>query len=153
MTAENFIKAEIVQFAFNEAGRSGDYNQMVAVACVLQNRRRRGWHNGDWRQIILHAKETSALEPRANEWVDMANPMVRKFMQTVDDIYAGLFADDLTGEQPAEPGKPRKWGGLYYVDAMWNEYGAMRPWFQEKILDDKDNHPRVAQVGMLYIFS
>jgi hypothetical protein len=159
VTADNYIKAEIVSFAASEAGPAAGIEQMLAIACVLFNRRKKGWHGGNWVQILNHAGDVSALEPHPRKIADLASPPIRRLLQQVDDIYTGMFNDDLTGVPMAKDpitGSVRagQVGGLYFLDAMWQERGeTLRPWFQEKILGDQANHPRIAQVGMLYIFS
>lgn len=157
MTPENVIKAEIVQIAVHEAGPSAGYDQMAAIACVLRNRLKKGWQGGSWQEIIRHAGEVAPLEDRPRSpVVDLTRPDIRRLLADVDDIYSGMFKDTFTGI-PEGTGTvlpaAKKIGGLYYADALWQDFGVLRPWFQSKILNDPANHPRIAQVGTLYIFS
>lgn len=143
MTAENFIKGQIAAFCYAEAAHAGGYQGMLAIACILRNRRRKGWFGGSWLEIIAHAQESSAHELQAAAGFKLESPDFRRVLQEVDDIYTGTFTDELTA------------GGLYYLDTLFLDKPglALRPWFQDKILQQPLNHRRVAQVGMMYIFS
>jgi hypothetical protein len=150
MIAEYFIKAEIASFAYHEAAHMGGHQAMVAVACILQNRVRAGWAAGDWQTILNLAEESSATEPRPRGPLDLT-PHLRRVLQEIDEIYAGVYPDNMTTGLD-EKKKPVR--GLYFMDALCESRGAtLRPWFREKILGDPYHHPRIAQVGMMYIFS
>lgn len=142
MSPENFVKAQIAQFAFEEVGHMGGFNQMLAVACILRNRVRKGWHGGNWIAVLNTAKESAAFDPGPRIDFDLSSAAFRRVLQEIDEIYTGMFNDDLTNE------------GLYYFDTLHNEQNkTVRPWFAEKIIRDPANHPRIAQVGMLYIYA
>lgn len=139
MTAENFIKGQIAAFCYAEGAHAGGYQSMLAVACVLRNRRSKGWFGGNWLEIIAHAEESSAHELLPQPAIKLESADFRRVLQEIDDIYTGTYSDELTA------------GGLYYLDTLSGN--PSRPWFQEKILEQPLNHRRVAQVGMMYIFS
>ena len=142
MTPENFVKAQVAAFVYAEAAHLGGYDAMLAVACVLQNRVKRGWFGGEWLKVIANASDTTALEGGPLRKVETFTPEFRRLLQEIDDIFLGTFADTFTA------------GGLYYMDFCYTEHGqTVRPWFQEKILRDQENHHRIAQVSMLQIFS
>lgn len=149
MTPENFIKAKLADYAWAEAFDQGGVNGMLAVACVLRNRQRKGWWGGDWMAVINNAKDAAPYESTWPE-PDLSRGDFRTVLQEIDDIYLGMYRDDLTGRDERDP--KRKDGGLYYMN-ITAEGRTPRRWFEEKILADSKNHPRIAQVGMLYIFS
>lgn len=150
MTPEVFIKAKIADFAYQEASHFGSVNQMLAVACVIRNRVKAGWQGGDWIEVLAHAREVSAIEAMAPRPYAMSDPNFRQLLVAVEEIFYGTFRDTLTGGGVLKATDP---GGLYYMDSLYPDRGAnLRPWFKSKILDDQTNHPRIAQVGMLYIF-
>lgn len=149
MTPETFIKARLAAFAYEEAADTGSANSMLAVACVMRNRVRKGWFSGDWMKVINAAKDSSPFALTERTEYDLNANAFRRALQEIDDVVTGLFEDDLTGHS-----LQRKDGGLYYMDACYAEKGkTVRPWFEQKILKDTANHPRIAQVGMLYIFA
>lgn len=142
MSPENFVKAWVAAFCHAEAAHCGGHDAMLAVACVLRNRVKKGWFGGDWLKVVDNAAEASALTPKTYTPIDLSDPGFRRLLQEVDDIFLGMYPDSYTE------------GGLYYMDALYPTHGQqLKPWFQEKILQDGVNHPRKAQVGMLMIFS
>lgn len=143
MTAENFVKGQIAAFCHAEAAHAGGYQAMLAVACVLRNRRRKGWFGGNWLEIIQNAEESSAYDLQPRPAIKLDSGDFRRVLQEIDDIYTGTYLDELTA------------GGLYYLDTLFQDTSGtpLRPWFQEKILQQPLNHRRVSQVGMMYIFS
>ena len=142
-----FIKAKLAAFAYAEAAHCGGFDSMLAVACVVRNRVRKGWFGGDWLKVIANAGDAASLMyppevERPPILEDLTAPGFRRVLQEVDDIFLGMFKDTLTE------------GGLYYMNLTHAEQGqVVRPWFAEKILRDPANHPRKAQVSMIQIFS
>lgn len=118
----------------------GGHNAMLAVACCLRNRV--AWYNGDWGRMLNAAPDLAPCCAPEHTEINMGSGEFRRVLQEIDDIFTGIFTDDFTS------------GGVYYLDALYADKGkAVRPWFRDKILGDPTNHRRVAQVGMLYIFS
>jgi hypothetical protein len=141
MTPEGFIRAQLAGYAYAEAFASGGYDSMLAVACVMRNRVRAGWHGGDWIANLNAAGEYQPFAPIEPFWV-LTNPNFRRVLQEIDDVHTGVFEDAYTS------------GGLFYLDSGLLQSGRdLRAWFSEKILKDAANHPRIAQVGNLYIFA
>ena len=140
MSPENFVKAQIAAYAYNEAAHCGGHDAMVAVACVLRNRVKAGWFGGDWMEVLNHAEEAAPLTSTIAPTIALSNSSFRRLLEEVDDIFLGMYTDTMTE------------GGLYYFDVLHAQTGRdIRPWFKQKILQDQANHPRKAQVGMLLI--
>lgn len=139
MTPEMFIRGQIAAYAHAEGSLAGGFQGMLAIACIVRNRQMAGWYSGNWMHILNTAHDVSAHEERHRPSIDLTCPMFRRVLQEVDDIYTGTFDDDLTS------------GAFYFLET--NDTRPIRPWFQQKIIRDHANHPRIAQVGTLILFA
>jgi hypothetical protein len=139
-----FIRGQLAAFAYQEAAYAGGFACMLAAACVIRNRQRAGWYDGNWMHILNTAANVSAHEGSPSAGIDLSSPLFRRVLQDVDDIYSGTFDDELTGRSVLHPN-----GAVYFADPE----RPLRPWFAEKILGDPDNHPRIAQVGNFVFFA
>jgi len=137
------IQAKLVIFAYQEAGWTGSLQCMLAVACVLKNRVDAGW--GEWMDVLedTHRVEANEIDLQVN--MDLADDNLRDLMAEVDDIYHGIFVDELT--KPENP-----MGGeatcLYYCFVE----RPIRDWFAKHIIQSPE-HPRVAQVGQMMLYT
>lgn len=134
MTADNFIKAQVVTFAYHEAKTCGGFASMLAVATILRNRVKAGW--GDWLSVLNNAHRHAAHELTGGA-IDLGDEYLRRVLMVIDDVYQGNEPDTATE------------GGLYYIDTL---RPAPRKWFIDNIIQHPTQHPRVAQVGMLHIY-
>lgn len=142
-----FIRGQLAAYAHGEAAHAGGFECMLAVACIIRNRQRAGWYSGNWMQILNAASDVSAfVTPSIAPGIDLSSAMFRRVLQDVDDIYNGTFDDELTGRS-----QQHKDGALYYVNTV--DSRPIREWFQDKIIRDPDNHPRIAQVGPFLLFA
>jgi hypothetical protein len=73
--------------------------------------------------------------------VDEREGSFRELLRKVDDIYHGI-ADDTNVNLEEHK-------SLYYAELN----NITNPWFQENILNDLDEHPRIATVGQLTFFA
>jgi hypothetical protein len=150
VSPERFMMAQLAAFAYGEVADMGGFNPMLAVMCCLRNRL--SWYNGDWGAMLNRAGDVAPHERPARTEINMGSGEFRRVLQEVDDVFNGMYIDELTGA--IDSGPEKREGGVYYLDALYEEKGkTVRPWFKEKIIADPHNHPRIAQVGMLYIFS
>lgn len=138
MTYENYIKAKLVDVGIEDAYHHGGVEPMLAVIQVLANRVKEGWN--DWQGVI-----DNAAGVRGTTWKDrpVINPRdggFRELLRRVDDIYHGV-ADDTNVNL-----EDRK--SFYYAELN----NISSPWFRQNILNDLDNHPRIATVGQLTFF-
>jgi hypothetical protein len=144
VSPETFVKAQLAAFAHREAYETGALTAMLAVACILRNRVRKGWHGGDWMTNLNHACEYAPFKRETTDpdEYDLTNGAFRRVLQEVDDIYSGVYGDEFSSN------------GLYYLDTGLLQSGrVIRPWFEQRILGDGASHPRIAQVGNLVIFA
>lgn len=147
MTAENFIKAQLADFAWRQAHRFGGADGMLAVAHVVRNRARAGWHGGETLKILQHAHDADSLEGCACDGgcgrcvsslqPDLRDDNIKLLLRSIDDIYSGLTIDKYTNE-----------AGLYYCELR----SITRPWFLLNIVRNPEEHPKIADVGPLSFF-
>lgn len=137
MTTDTFVKAQLAGFAYTEANHTGSLDAMRAVCFIVRNRVRAGWAGGDWNRVINHAPVHAAHEAQS-EGPSLESEIFRRLLLQIDEIYQGTAEDNLTEK------------GMYYCDVTGR---AVRDWFAQNIVRDPGHHPRVAQVGMIHIFS
>lgn len=149
MTAEQMIQAKLVIFAYEEAGWTGSLQCMLAVACVLKNRVDAGW--GEWMDVLEDTGRVDAIDKfDASEYdrrppkMDLADDNLRDLMAEVDDIYHGIFVDELTKQENPMGGEATC---LYYCFVE----RPIRDWFAKHIIQSPE-HPRVAQVGQMMLY-
>jgi hypothetical protein len=145
MTYESYIKGKLVDFIVTEAYHHGGHEPMLAVAQVLANRVAAGWNGGDWLRVI-----DSAGDFRGTVWPADAHPPrpdprnggFRELLRRVDDVYHGTADDTNVNNEQGQK-------ALYYAEL----HNLNRPWFKENILNDLENHPRMASVGQMTFFA
>lgn len=141
MTYENYIKAQLVRFAVDEAYHMGGVEPTLAVAQVIANRVAAGWCGGDWLKVLESAYEyVGTLHPSPK--VEPRDLTFRRILQSIDDVYYGI-ADDSNVNNDQEQ------KSLYY--AQLNKIN--REWFKTNILEDLTNHPMIAKVGQFNFFA
>lgn len=165
MTAEDFIKGQLVLFAWREGHSYGGVDNMLAVLFVLRNRQRAGWHGGDWLKIVERHDDAAAYGPLElartqvagarlsgstvmMETIErLARPqfpdlriyeMQQKLLPRVDDIFSGMAPDVYTEDK-----------ALYYAELN----GPLRERFKSEVCSRPVEHPRVAQVGPVFFFA
>lgn len=138
MTNEQFIKAQYALLAWREGHRYGGLDNMLAVAYVVRNRVKAGWHGGDWLEVMSNHQNFAAEEnPQfAQALPDVRETNCRFLLQRIDDIFNGMAVDKMTDE------------ALYYAEL----HSITRPWFTINILKKREEHPLVAQVGPVAFF-
>ncbi len=161
MTAKQFIAAQLALLAWREAGRYG-LNPMLAIGELAANRVQAGWHGGNWLAIIggfpIHAAHETASGaageagpgPETDEsgigalLPDVREPNFVLLLEQIDGLLR-LPAPQLTlGAGP----DGLACGALYACDHQ----RPLRPWFRKTILEQPDEHPRLADVGPLSFF-
>lgn len=115
---------------------------MLAIAFILRNRVQRGWGGGDWGSVINSLDHYSAFEPKPQSQIELTDQNLRRLLIEIDELYSGEMPDVMTEK------------GLYYYDTLRQDgkSGDRHRWFVEKILQQPKEHPKVAQVGMIFIF-
>lgn len=144
MTTDFYIKGQLAEFCWREAGRYGGSNNMLAVAYVIRNRVQAGWHGGDWLEVLAHAPGCSAREDDimfGPQQPNLRDDSFRLLLRAVDDIYAGMSIDRFTAD-------PEGKGALYFAELN----DVTSSWFRRNILACPDEHPRIANVGPVVFF-
>lgn len=123
MTPENFIKAQLCLYAWNE-GKAYGIDVMEGILLVLRNRHRAGW--GDWLQL---------LKFDTHDLPDLHDHNFQLLLQKVDHIFDGTAPDKLTQ------------GALYFGNLK-----ETSDEFNRTIVQNMDDHPRCAVIGPIYFF-
>lgn len=148
MTGDSVIKGQLGLLAWREGHVHGGLDNSLAVAFVIRNRVRAGWHGGSWTEVLEnHSLYAATLEIPASKLPDMRDPNVMRFFQMIDGVYEGSLADKLTVAPATKNGEGK--GGLFYGEL----HRPLRAWFQKNVLDDAENHPRTSQIGQVTFFA
>ena len=159
MTNQSLEKAMLFLAAWREAGQWGE-QAMMAVAFALRNRQRNSWEGGSWINII---KNYNRL--RYNDFVpsqdfpELRDPVIHRFMTKIDSIYDGSAIDNLTSTQQfviaVQPGAEAT--GLH-TGVLTGKYWAIlseitNEKFLSAIVRNPENHPKTSQVGPITFFA
>lgn len=140
MTLDQFQKATIVRYAYDEASDTGSLACMRAICYALRNRVAAGWHDGSWIAAVEAAPAVSGNDQTPRPILDISNRLFQMMLREVDDIFYGQSADETSKVVQ---------GCLYFhrIDK------PARPWFVENIVRDPQNHPRRGHVGPFAFFA
>lgn len=146
MTYENYIKALLLDYALCEAWHERSPDVVLAVAQVIANRVKAGWHGGDWLQAITDAPNRCATTaPFRRPSINPREPAFRQMLMDIDAIYHGSADDSSINPEDLE-GVPQT--SLYYADLG----SVPNIWFKENIASNPAEHPRLAKVGSFTFF-
>ena len=159
MTKVNYEKALLFMQCCREASHLGE-QAMLAVAFCLRNRQRNGFEGGDWLQIIQYCNRLRYNDaPPNNEFPDLRNPIIHRFLAKIDSVFDGSmpdvltsctqFATALTAQGNAAGLTSGVATGKWYceLDKITN------PEFLARIVRAPHDHPRTSTVGGLTIFA
>jgi hypothetical protein len=148
MTFDNYVKGQLLGLAIREGARHGGVNNTLAIAQVIANRVRAGWHGGDWLKVISDAPRVSGTIYDGFAEIDPRDVNFRLALQKMDDVYAGGIANEAMTALSVrrDPEKPRI-QALYYgeLDHINNV------WFTS-ILRNPAAHPRITNIGPVTFF-
>jgi hypothetical protein len=141
MTLDQLQRAQLFFFAYGEASASGSLSAMKAVCYVIRNRVRRGWHDGNWLEVIEQADQVAGNQPTKKlPRLDVYSRSFQQLMQAVDEIYYSSSSDDT--ERVVDE-------ALYYQFAD----RPLRTWFTENIIRHPQEHARKAHIGTMVLFN
>jgi hypothetical protein len=133
-----------VTFAYQQVGGTASVNCLKAVCVAMMNRLRAQWSN-DLLELIEQAPQCAAHDP-IDVTVTLKSPALLGLLRDIDDLYYGSVEDDTRKIiAPPPPRKPM----LYWQNLLVKQ---TRPWFVENIIRRADEHPRMAQVGMIVFY-
>ena len=139
MNLATFERAQVAAFAYQQARHTGSLDCMKAICHVLRNRVRAGWGDGTWTTIInLHSEVEGNLQTGKTP-IDPNDRLLHLLVRDIDDIYLGMGQDETK---------------IVVQDALYFQFidQPVRVWFVDHIVQDQENHPRVAHVGPLALF-
>lgn len=132
---DDLIKSQLVLTAwrFSKFYNTGFIGAKL-IMCTIANRVRAGW--GSWLDVIQRVPDFMAeANLPALDYPPIWDGNFVKILHAVDGVYEGSAGDDSKGAL--------YWGDLRYIE---------RDWFKDKILSQKDAHPRVADFNSLSFF-
>lgn len=133
------FEKSIVALACWREMRGEGVNAMLAVAFVLRNRAKSGWHNGSIYQNAIKLNQISSMSVLGDrntiKYPDVRDPDFQTLLHKLDAIYDDA-PDMITS------------GARYYAVLT----DATSGWFFENIVADTVNHPRVAVIGKTTLF-
>ena len=135
MNLDTFTRAQMARFAMEEGERHGGVANMMATACVLRNRVFAGW--GSWIDVVQRAPEKRATVYPASGLIDWKSGNARTFLNRLDGVYTGEELDLTEGAQ-------------FYCEPRADL--KLEQWFQDEVLGNPDEHPRVAHVGPVWFY-
>jgi hypothetical protein len=138
MTLDQFQRAQLFAYAYQQALHTGSLAAMKAVAYIIRNRVVAGWHDGNWIEAIQRAQDVSGNEPTEQPLFDCYSQTFQILARTIDDIYFG---------QIDEIGRTVD-GALYYQ--FINR--PLRDWFYAHVLLDQKAHKRRAIIGSMMVY-
>ena len=120
MTLDQFQRAQLFAFAYQQALHTGSLQAMKAVAYVIRSRVVGGWHDGSWIEAIQRAPDVSGNEPTDPPLFDCYSQTFQKLAMAIDDIYYGQV-DEI---------------GRIVSTALYFQFidRPLRPWFTDHVL-------------------
>jgi len=147
MTLPDFMRARLVEFAVREAGERAPVEAMRAICIVMKNRAKAGWYEGNMLRVIEHADEVAAHEPGTVK-LDPDKRTFQLILHQIDDIYYGQGGWGEEGLSMEASLTEKKHEKLYWMK-MGKDAPPVRPWFRENILEDRINHKKQTQLGLM----
>jgi hypothetical protein len=136
---EQFQRARLVSFAYQEAARTGSLPAMKAVCYVIKNRVRAGWNDGNWLSVIEDADRTAGNDPEPYLPIAGNDRNFQNLMRDVEDIYYAVIEDDVS----------RVVGSSLFFQSIDR---PSRQWFVDNIVGNPASHRRVTHIGSLVFF-
>lgn len=130
---DDFQKAQLVLTAWRHGNVYGGHLASCIIMSCLANRQRLGW--GNWLEILDGVPSRSATIEQPTGTPSIWEPNFVRLLHEVEAIYDGS--------------KDYAKGAVYWFDSS---KPVTNPWFQEKILGDKEAHPRVGDMNSLMLF-
>ena len=130
---DDFLKGQLVLAGWRHGHVFGGWMASCMVISCLANRQKLGW--GNWLEVLNTIPNYSATIEQPTGMPSIWEPSFVRLLSEVPNVYDGS--------------KDFAKGGLYWADLS---KPIDNPWFQEKILNNLDMHPRVCDMGSLTIF-
>lgn len=136
--AQDYEKAIVCLCCWRE-NREDLYTGMMAIAQVINNRARKGWHHGNAYQNVIEKNQFSSMsvpdDKQLNLYPEDKDVEFGKLLTNIDSLYENELID-------------RTDGSLYYANLMYIDHGG---WFERNISHNPE-HPRLATIGRTTFF-
>ena len=129
---DDFIKSQLLAYLWRFR-KLESLNGMAAIGCTLRNQVLSGWFNGDWLSVLKSAIEKAAFTEI--EFPDFRDPLFSRLVWKVESIFDGSIEDLSAGAK------------------FWCHLPTVSEEFKKAILQQPQEHPRLANVGGLYFFA
>lgn len=130
---DDFQKAQLVLTGWRHGREYGGHLASCIIMSCLANRQRAGW--GNWLEIIDEIPKCAATIEQPTGTPLVWEPNFTRLLHEVEAIYDG-------SQDYAK-------GARYWFDSS---KPITNPWFQEKILNERDLHPRTGDMNSLMFF-
>jgi hypothetical protein len=130
--ADDFTKSYLASYLWKFRTLES-LNGMAAIGCTLRNRVTAGWFGGDWLQVLKDAYEKSSFN--GLEFPDFRDPLFTRLAWKIESLFDGSIEDLTNGAK------------------FWCHLPTVSEEFKKTILQQPEEHPRLANVGSLFFFS
>jgi hypothetical protein len=130
---DDFQKAQLALAGWRHGRDFGGHLAPCLIMSCLANRQRLGW--GNWLEVIEGMPKYSATVEQPVGFPQVWEPNFVRLLHEVESIYDGS--------------KDYANGAVYWFDSS---KPVDNTWFQEKILNDKEAHPKVGDMNSLMLF-
>ena len=130
---DDFQKGQLVLTGWRHGQEYGGHLGSCVIMSCLANRQKLGW--GNWLDIIDNIPKYSATVEQPSGWPAVWEPNFTRLLHEVDAIYEG-------SQDYAK-------GAVYWFDSA---KPVNNPWFQDKILNNLQSHPKVGDMNSLMFF-
>lgn len=131
---DDFIKGQLVLFGWKAGKEYGGHLASCMIMSCLANRQRLGWSGNNWMGVLESIPQFSASIEQPTGTPSVWSPEFVRLLHEVDAIFDGT--------------QDYSKGALYWADTRKID----NPWFQEKILGNRENHPIIGNMNTLTLF-
>ena len=129
---DDFCKSQLVLLAWRYGRDFGGYLGSCMIMSCLANRQKLGW--GSWLEIIESVPKYSAIIEQPTGYPSVWEPSFVRLLHECESIY--------------DNSKDYANGAVYWFDSS---KPVTNPWFQEKLLNNLDVHPKVGDMNSLIL--
>lgn len=131
---DDFLKSQLVLYGWRAGKEYGGHLAACMIMSCLANRQRLGWSGNNWMGVLESIPHFSATLEQPTGTPSVWSPEFVKLLHEVDAIFDGT--------------QDYSKGALYWADTNKID----NPWFRDKILGNRDDHPIVGNMNTLTLF-
>jgi hypothetical protein len=148
MTLNDIQRAALVLYAARQVGSDGNLEQMKAVCCIIRNRQRAGWGDGNWLTVIEEAPRCGGNDP-VDEPLRLEDRRLQHLARDIDGIFYGHDDDEISRVCGRQKGEGQDRPPILYWCFI---HRPLRPWFETMIAKDPVNHKMRSQIGFMMLY-